>query len=137
MVTDLYDDADDDDANYDIIESGKDRFETAFQVPNVFYGLIVGAKGTTRKRIETETKTTVRIPRTGIDGDVEIFGLTRKGVAAARRRIDLIVIGARHKHITHFVCVPIFNSEIRTNFEKFMVCILKTSKLTKSEPSLV
>lgn len=120
-MSDLYNDADDEE-NYDIIETDTDRFKTAFHVPNVFYGLIVGAKGTTRKRIETETKTTVKIPRSNVDGDIEISGLTRNGIAAARRRIELIVMGARHKQeITHIVCIPVFSPEIRANFERFKV----------------
>lgn len=123
FISDLYtNDATDDDDDYDIIQTDKDRFKISFHVPNVFYAVIIGAKGTTKKRIESETKTTVKVPRPGINGDIEISGLTRNGVAAARRRIDLICLGARDKQqITHIVCVPIVNTNIRSNFERFKV----------------
>lgn len=84
--------------------------------------MIIGSKGTTKKRIESETKTTVKVPRQGVNGDIEISGLSRNSVASARRRIDLIILGARDKQqITHIVCVPVVNTNIRSNFEKFKV----------------
>lgn len=85
-----------------------------------FYGLLIGAKGTTRKRIESETKTVLKVPQAGADGDVEVSGNTRGAVAAARRRIELIVIAGRAKQVpTHFLCVPITQRSIKERFRQF------------------
>lgn len=89
---------------------------------STFYALVIGAKGTTKKRIENETKTVIKIPKPGIDGDVNIVGPTRQSVSSARRRIDLIVLGARNKQeATHFLSIPITHHPIKENYAKFKV----------------
>lgn len=86
--------------------------------------MLIGAKGTTRKRIESETGTVLRVPQPGADGDVEVSGATRAAVASARRRIELILIAARAKQTaTHFVCVPIAQRAIKERFRQFEVAI--------------
>lgn len=86
--------------------------------------MLIGVKGTTRKRIETETKTVLRVPQPGADGDVEVSGGTRAAVASARRRIELILIAARIKQsATHFLCVPIDQRTIKERFRQFEVAI--------------
>lgn len=86
--------------------------------------MLIGAKGTTRKRIESETKTMLKVPQQGADGDIELNGGSRGAVAAARRRIDLLVSEARNKqNFTHFVCVPIVQSSIKQSFDKFKAAI--------------
>lgn len=97
-------------------------FLTAHTPHSAFYGQIVGAKGTTKKRIESETKTVIKVPRPGsTDGNIEVFGSSRSGVATARRRIELLVIGARHKQIfTHFISVPVAHQPtIRDRYRQF------------------
>lgn len=86
--------------------------------------MIIGAKGTTRKRIESETKTSIKVPSPGADGDIEVMGALRQNVASARRRIDLIVIGARAKQSpTHFICIPVVHANVRERFVKFKVSL--------------
>lgn len=88
----------------------------------VFYALIIGAKGTTKKRVESETKTIIKVPKPGAEGNIEVLGATRQSVCSARRRIELIVIGARHKQeSTHFLCIPIVHSTIKERFTAFKV----------------
>lgn len=82
----------------------------------------MGAKGSTKKRIQFETKTTIKIPKQGVDGLVEIVGSTRKSVISARRRLELIIMASRHKQDkTHFLCVPVSGQSIREKFVQFKV----------------
>lgn len=82
----------------------------------------MGAKGTTKKRIQFETKTTIKIPKQGVDGLVEIVGSAKQSVISARRRLELIIMAARHKQDkTHFLCVPVMGQNIREKFVQFKV----------------
>lgn len=101
---------------------------TNFSFRSVLYGVLVGAKGTTKKRIQMETKTTIKIPKQGVDGLVEIIGSTRQSIISARRRLELIIIAAREKQDkTHFLCVPVTDQNIREKFVQFKVisCVIK------------
>lgn len=87
-----------------------------------FFSQIIGSKGTTKKRIEAETKTQIRIPKPGVEGDVVIIGPTAKSVVSARRKVNLIVLAARNKQqFTHFLCVPFNNQGIIDSYSKFKV----------------
>lgn len=84
----------------------------------------MGAKGSTKKRIQFETKTTIKIPKQGVDGPVEIVGSSRSSVISARRRLELIVLAARTKQEkTHFLCVPVTEQTVREKFVQFKVGI--------------
>lgn len=86
----------------------------------------MGAKGTTKKRIQFETKTTIKIPKQGVDGLVEIVGSTKQSVISARRRLELIIMAARQKQDkTHFLCVPVTDQNVREKFVQFKVTKLK------------
>lgn len=88
------------------------------------FGVLVGAKGSTKKRIQFETKTTIKIPKHGADGPVEVIGPTRQSVVSARRRMELIIMAARHKQDkTHFLCVPVTDQNIRERFVQFKVIV--------------
>jgi len=60
-----------------------------------------------------------------LDGvfDVSVItGRTKSGVSAARRRINLIVMSARHKQkFTHFLSIPMAGDSIKKNFMTFRV----------------
>lgn len=80
-----------------------------------------------------ETKTTIKIPKQGVDGLVEIIGSTRQSIISARRRLELIIIAAREKQDkTHFLCVPVTDQTVREKFVQFKVicCILAPRHLT-------
>lgn len=142
-LLDLYADEDDED-NYNIKQIDKNRFITAFHVAQYvilgsallstndisfyyrpFFSIIIGAKGATKRRIEGETRTQIKIPRPGVVGDIEITGSTRQNVSSARRRIELIVLSSRSKQQrTHFTCVPVVQSTIKENYLRFKVRLL-------------
>ncbi|XP_035787957.1 activating signal cointegrator 1 complex subunit 1-like [Anopheles albimanus] len=121
---DLYGDDDrEDEYEIEVNEAGK--YQTAFHVPAVFYAMIIGAKGQTRQRLEAETKAQIRVPKQGTTSDIVVTGVSRKSVAAARSRIELIVIGARNKQqFTHFLSVPLNTAEILKRFVAFREQVL-------------
>nr|CAD7579099.1 unnamed protein product [Timema californicum] len=57
-----------DDFEVETTEAG--RFRTSFHVPRVYFPYVIGQKGNTRRRLENETKTQIRVPRMGQDGDI-------------------------------------------------------------------
>lgn len=95
---------------------------------SAFFGIIIGAKAATKRRIEGETRTQIKIPKQGMAGDVEITGASRDDVCSARRRVELIVLASRAKQsATHFVAIRISSDEIKRNYEKFVVsCSVET-----------
>uniref|UniRef100_A0A182P3Q7 K Homology domain-containing protein n=1 Tax=Anopheles epiroticus TaxID=199890 RepID=A0A182P3Q7_9DIPT len=116
---DLYGE-DDREEEYEIELTDKGKFQTAFHVPAAFYAMIIGAKGQTRQRLEAETKAQIRVPKQGTTGDIVVTGSSRKSVAAARSRIELIVIGARNKQqFTHFLSVPLNVPDVMKRFAEF------------------
>lgn len=87
-----------------------------------FYGAIIGAKGSVKKRIEGETRTEITIPKHATTTDITILGTKRDAVCLARRRVELIVINCRRKQPqTHFGCVRITEPTIKLNCIKFKV----------------
>lgn len=87
-----------------------------------FYGAIIGAKGSVKKRIEGETRTDITIPKHGTSGDIIILGAKQDSVCSARHRIELIVVNCRQKHPrTHFTCVRIDEPAIKRNYNTFKV----------------
>ena len=65
---DIYEDEDCDACTY--VEETGDGFRVTLDVPSVLFRYIIGKKGETRRRIEEETGTHVRIPRQGEEGAV-------------------------------------------------------------------
>lgn len=54
----------------DDIESTAKGFQLVLCIPNVFYKHLIGTGGETKKRIENETRTKIKIPRQHERGDV-------------------------------------------------------------------
>jgi len=52
------------------IESTASGYKLAMACPSVCFGLIIGKRGETKKRIESETRTEIRIPRQGEIGNI-------------------------------------------------------------------
>ncbi|XP_037050921.1 activating signal cointegrator 1 complex subunit 1 isoform X1 [Bradysia coprophila] len=122
---------------YDIDQAPNNQFRTAFDVPSILYGVLVGAKGSTKKRIQFETKTTIKIPKQGVDGPVEIVGSTKSSVISARRRLELIILAARTKQEkTHFLCVPVKHQTVREKFVQFKNQILLNRSITGIDESM-
>jgi activating signal cointegrator complex subunit 1 len=89
-------------------------------IPSSLYSVIVGAKASTKKRLETETQTKIIIPPQNQKGDIVIRGQHRKDVITARRRVDFLASRARfQRDATHFVCFPVASKTIVDNVQKF------------------
>ena len=59
--------------------------------------LCLGKKGATKKRLESETKTRITIPKQGSDDQVVVVaGDTKGSVISAYNRISLMVNNARY-----------------------------------------
>ncbi|XP_055917615.1 activating signal cointegrator 1 complex subunit 1 [Eupeodes corollae] len=122
---DLYDDDDED--TYEVEELQNSVFRLAYHVPRVFYGGMIGQKGITKKRIESDTRTEIFIPgfRDTEESLVSIKGKSRKDVCAARRRLELVAESLRKKiQATHFTCVPVCTGDIKKAFDNLKESIL-------------
>lgn len=45
-------------------------FQTSVNLPSAFFKHIIGRKAETKRRLENETKTQIKIPREGVEGDI-------------------------------------------------------------------
>ena len=81
--------------------------------------MLIGKKGTTKKRIESETRARLNIPKQGVENeDIQISGDSKFAVAMACNRIDSIVSSARQRQgFTHFISVPCNSSELQNSFK--------------------
>jgi len=55
------------------IESTAAGYQLKLQLPSVFFKHIIGKKGETKKRLESETRTQIKIPRQHEEGDIGMF----------------------------------------------------------------
>ncbi|XP_029164380.1 uncharacterized protein LOC114935663 [Nylanderia fulva] len=115
-----------------VIESYNGRFKHTFYVPKAYYSYIIGTKGTMRKKLETETKTTIEIPKKGKEGHIVITAADHKSIISARHRIDLLVESLRKKiRYTHFLSIPLNKKGIIDNFNAFKDDVLEKYDKTK------
>ncbi|KAL7292945.1 hypothetical protein TKK_0013398 [Trichogramma kaykai] len=104
----------------------ENRFKHSFHLNSHFYRFIIGPKGSTLKRLNNETRTTITVPRMGEAGEVVIIGRSKRDITRARNRINILVETSRKKlPFTHFVSVPCNTPEIIENFKRFQENILK------------
>ncbi|XP_076454067.1 activating signal cointegrator 1 complex subunit 1-like [Babylonia areolata] len=112
------------DAGLDI-EEFSGGFRVRLNYPSVFFKYIIGKRGETKRRLETETRTQIKIPKAGQEGEIVIQGHDRKGVVSAKTRVDVLVDSARQKQpFTHFLSVPVQSEEIIEKFEDFKFAIM-------------
>ena len=57
------------DIGLDIQETDR-GFQTSVNLPSAFFKHIIGRKAETKRRLENETKTQIKIPREGVEGDI-------------------------------------------------------------------
>jgi len=57
----------------DDIESTAAGYQLKIQLPSVFFKYIIGKKGETKKRLESETRTQIKVPRQREEGDIGMF----------------------------------------------------------------
>ncbi|CAK9810796.1 Activating signal cointegrator 1 complex subunit 1 [Anthophora quadrimaculata] len=119
------------DADIEIVPYKATQFKHTFHVPKSFFPFIAGSKHAVRKRLETETKTLIQIPKLGQDGDLVITGVDRMGIIKARHRINLLMEATRKKlDSTHFLSIPVNIPEIIKEFNLFMKTVLNNSEKT-------
>ncbi|CAD7013810.1 unnamed protein product [Ceratitis capitata] len=126
---DLYDEDDDDEqeegGNFSIEELPNGYYKLTMHVAQSFYGGLIGFKGSTKRRIVSETLTDIYVPRSREGGqkqaeDVSVKGKSRSNVMAARRKINLLLLSLRKRmRPTHFTCVPLHEGEIKEKFINF------------------
>ncbi|XP_016973669.1 activating signal cointegrator 1 complex subunit 1 [Drosophila rhopaloa] len=127
--TDLYADDDDeeDPAATRIEETPNGDFKLALHVPKSFYGGLIGMKGSTKRRIEEETRTEIYVPRQNErSNDVVIKAKQRSQVCAALRQIRHLLASLRKKmKPTHFLAVALNTGEVQQRFVELKRNILE------------
>ena len=118
---------DQEDCQYEIIAQDNGRFTASFHVASTFFAMIIGKKGSTKKRIESDTRTKIVIPKQGVENeDIKISGDNRFSVVSACNRIDSIVASARQRQgFTHFISIPVNSPQMQTVFEEFKSQVLE------------
>uniref|UniRef100_A0A8C4Y2U1 Activating signal cointegrator 1 complex subunit 1 n=1 Tax=Gopherus evgoodei TaxID=1825980 RepID=A0A8C4Y2U1_9SAUR len=109
-----------------MVEETERGFQCTVEVPSLLYKYIIGKKGETRKRLETETRTSISIPKPGMEGQIVITGQQRSGVISARTRIDVLVESFRKKQpFTHFLSFALNQPAIQEKFLQFKEEVLE------------
>ncbi|XP_062298899.1 activating signal cointegrator 1 complex subunit 1 [Scomber scombrus] len=112
--------AEDETCDTHIIEQTDKGFRCAIDVPSVLYKYIIGKKGETRRRLESDTKTSINIPKQGIEGQIVITGPHKAAVSSAVTRIEVLIESFRRKQpFTHFLSIPLNDPKIQEGFLKF------------------
>ncbi|KAI5623409.1 activating signal cointegrator 1 complex subunit 1 [Silurus asotus] len=102
------------------IEQTDQGFRCAIDVPSVLYKYIIGKKGETRRRLEADTKTTISIPKQGVEGKIVITGSQKAAVASALTRVEVLIESFRRKQpFTHFLSFALNHPQIQEGFERF------------------
>ncbi|XP_052467996.1 activating signal cointegrator 1 complex subunit 1 [Carassius gibelio] len=110
---------------YDIEQTDR-GFRCAIDVPSVLYKYIIGKKGETRKRLETETKTSISIPKQGVEGQIVITGAHRAAVTSAVTRVEVLIDSFRRKQpFTHFLSFALNHPQVQQGFLRFREQVLE------------
>ncbi|XP_027566907.1 activating signal cointegrator 1 complex subunit 1 isoform X2 [Pipra filicauda] len=118
--------ADDDPCDAFVVEETERGFQSRVEVPSPLYKYIIGKKGETKKRLETETRTSISIPKPGVEGEIVITGQQRSGVVSARTRIDVLLDSFRKKQpFTHFLSFALNQPAIQEKFLQFKEEVLE------------
>ncbi|XP_064285895.1 activating signal cointegrator 1 complex subunit 1 isoform X1 [Passer domesticus] len=108
------------------VEETERGFQCRLEVPSPLYKYIIGKKGETKKRLETETRTSISIPKPGVEGEIVITGQQRSGVTSARTRIDVLLDSFRKRQpFTHFLSLPLNQPAIQEKFLQFKEEVLE------------
>ncbi|XP_025417954.1 activating signal cointegrator 1 complex subunit 1 isoform X2 [Sipha flava] len=96
------------------------------EIPNVFYGLIIGRNRETLKNLEYQTQARIKIPGPRENNIITIKGDQRSQVIAAKSKIDAIIKRGRLKQtMTHFVSLPMVNEMVIHNYLLFKNKVLE------------
>lgn len=109
-----------------LIEQTEKGYRCAIDVPSVLYKYIIGKKGETRRRLEFDTKTSINIPKQGIEGQIIITGAQKAAVSSAVTRVEVLVESFRKKQpFTHFLSFPLNDSKVQQGFQTFKDEVLR------------
>nr|XP_016847684.1 PREDICTED: activating signal cointegrator 1 complex subunit 1 isoform X1 [Anolis carolinensis]XP_016847685.1 PREDICTED: activating signal cointegrator 1 complex subunit 1 isoform X1 [Anolis carolinensis] len=109
-----------------MIEETERGYRCAMDIPSPLYKYIIGKKGETKKKLETETRTSINIPGPGVEGEIVITGQHRNGVVSARTRIDVLAESFRKKQpFTHFLSIALNQAAIQEKFLQFKEEVLE------------
>lgn len=112
--------AEDETCDTHFIDHTEKGYRCAIDVPSVLYKYIIGKKGETRKRLEFDTKTSINIPKQGVEGQIVITGSTKAAVSSAVTRVEVLMESFRKKQpFTHFLSFPLNDSKIQEGFLRF------------------
>ncbi|XP_062522115.1 activating signal cointegrator 1 complex subunit 1-like isoform X1 [Corticium candelabrum] len=104
-------------------------FQVSLSLPSAFYKFIIGRQGETKKQLERETKTSIKVPSKGSTAaaNIVITGSDRSGVLAATRRVQMLGDEGRSRHEwTHFLSIPLNTTSIMKQFEQFKEAVMTT-----------
>uniref|UniRef100_UPI003AAEC6F4 activating signal cointegrator 1 complex subunit 1 n=1 Tax=Centroberyx gerrardi TaxID=166262 RepID=UPI003AAEC6F4 len=108
------------------IEQTDKGFRCAIDVPSVLYKYIIGKKGETRRRLESDTKTSISIPKPGVEGQIVITGSHRSAVSSAVTRVEVLIESFRRKQpFTHFLSFALNDPQIQEGFLRFKEKVLE------------
>ncbi|NXU54429.1 ASCC1 protein, partial [Turnix velox] len=109
-----------------VVEETERGFRCRVEVPSPLYRYIIGKKGETKKKLETETRTSISIPKPGVEGEVVITGQHRGGVVSARTRLDVLLESFRRRQpFTHFLSLPLNQPHVQEKFLQFKEEVLE------------
>ncbi|XP_061491277.1 activating signal cointegrator 1 complex subunit 1 [Rhineura floridana] len=109
-----------------VVKETERGYQCAVDIPSPLYKYIIGKKGETKKKLETETRTSISIPKPGVEGEIVITGQHRNGVVSARTRIDVLVESFRKKQpFTHFLSFALNQLAIQEKFLQFKEEVLE------------
>uniref|UniRef100_H2ZR33 K Homology domain-containing protein n=1 Tax=Ciona savignyi TaxID=51511 RepID=H2ZR33_CIOSA len=96
------------------------KFKATLKAPSALFKYIIGIKGSTKRSLESETKSRIEIPKRGCEGDIIITASEKSGAISARNRIELIISEKRWKHpFTHFISIPLSNEKVVGKIKDF------------------
>lgn len=108
------------------IEQTDKGFRCAIDVPSVLYKYIIGKKGETRKRLESDTKTSISIPKQGVEGQIVITGPQKSAVASALTRVEVLIESFRRKQpFSHFLSFALNHPQVQEGFQHFKEEVLE------------
>lgn len=109
------------------IEKDNDQFKLLMEIPEVYYGKIIGRQGENKMRLETETKTRIKIPKKGDSSQlVEIKGKNKSDIVSCKNRLQILVQSARsQKAFTHMLMLPIVSDQMKSKFNAFRRSVLE------------
>ncbi|KAM7342043.1 activating signal cointegrator 1 complex subunit 1 [Cochliomyia hominivorax] len=122
LYGDDYNEEMDADVDCQIEETNNGMFKLAMHVASSFYGGIIGHKGSTKRRIETEAQCDITIPQKNAthknaNSKIVIKAKTRNNVLSARRKILLLLTSLRKRLApTHFYGIALNFGEVKEKF---------------------